>query len=286
MKTNQESLVMQAVQGSISHPQSGKSPYRMDREGRGNILPGTGGISYNVRVGDPAFGWTGDHIEPGVSMKIPDKARSSDMYGLSLLACIGNQARVVSGNAEGAEGVVTGTHGGIFHVLIDFEKEDLESMKIGDEILIKAYGQGLRLENYPEILIFNLDPRLLTKMRIEQQKDSIAVPVTASIPARLMGSGIGSPSVALGDYDMTTGDLQELKELGLDDLRLGDFVYLEDCDNSYGREYRKGAASIGIVVHSDCIKMGHGPGVTTLMTSQNGQIEPILDKTANLVNYI
>ena len=41
--------------------------YRIDRDGVPFVLPGTGGIAYNVKVGDPAFGWAGDHIEPGVS---------------------------------------------------------------------------------------------------------------------------------------------------------------------------------------------------------------------------
>ncbi|MFW6028833.1 MAG: DUF4438 domain-containing protein, partial [Halanaerobiales bacterium] len=135
MKINKDRLVMQAVQGKISHPAAGRVPFRMDREGKGNVLPGTGGISYNVQVGDPAFGWAGDHIEPGVSMKISDANRTNDNYGLGLLACIGNKAKVVSGNAEGAEGIVTGLHGGINHVIINFDSEDLEKMKIGDEIL-------------------------------------------------------------------------------------------------------------------------------------------------------
>ena len=30
--------------------------------------------------------------------------------------------------------------------------------------------------------------------------------------------------------------------------------------------YLKGAVSIGVVVHSDCVKMGHGPGITTIVT--------------------
>lgn len=285
MKTNEDKLVRQAVQGSISHPLAARTPYRMDREGRGNILPGTGGISYNVQVGDPAFGWAGDHIEPGVSMKISDNSRQNETYGLSLLACVGNKARVVEGEAEGAEGIVTGLHGGIYHVLIYFEEEDLEKMKIGDKILVKAYGQGLEFVNYPEIKIYNLSPVMLKKMEVNDTGEKIEVPVTAKVPARLMGSGIGSSSTGLGDYDITTGEKEEIEELGLDNLKLGDIVYLEDCDNTYGREYKKGAGSIGVVVHSDCIKMGHGPGVTTLITSKSDKITPVIKPEANIANY-
>src|SRR6056297_2690734 len=102
---------MQAVQGKISHPAAGNLPFRVDREGKANVLPGTGGISYNVKVGSPAFGWAGDHVEPGVSMKIAESSRTEDNYGLCKLACIGNEARVVEGEAKGATGIVTGIHG-------------------------------------------------------------------------------------------------------------------------------------------------------------------------------
>ena len=285
MDTNQDKLVMQAVQGKISHPAAGNLPFRVDREGKANVLPGTGGISYNVQVGDPAFGWAGDHIEPGVSMKISDNNRSNDNYGLGLLTCIGNKAKVVSGNAEGTEGIVTGLHGGINHVIIYFENEDLEKMKIGDEILVKAYGQGLEIPEFPEIKLFNLDPELLKKMDIKEKDDHIEVPVKAKIPGKLMGSGIGASTVGMGDYDITTGDKELIKDLGIDKLKLGDLVYLEDCDNTYGREYKKGAGSIGIVVHSDCIKMGHGPGVTTLMTAKKYKIKPQLNDKANIAEF-
>ena len=68
----------------------------------------------------------------------------------------------------------------------------------------------------------------------------------------------------------------------LDKMRFGDFVALMDHDNAYGRAYRKGAVSIGIVVHSDCRLAGHGPGVTTLMTSSAGRITPVKDPAANI----
>jgi len=286
LEINKEKLVMQAVQGSISHPMSARTPYRMDREGVGQIVPGTGGISYNVRIGNPAFGWAGDHIEPGVSMKISDKNKSSDNYGLGLLACIGNKAKIISGDGQGSYGYVTGTHGGIEHVIVDFEANVLEKLIIGDDILIKAFGQGLKLLDYPDIKVFNLDPNLLDKMNINQKEGYLEVGVSTVIPAHLMGSGIGASSVALGDYDITTGDQEEIERLKIDKLKLGDFVYLKDCDNTYGREFKKDAGSIGVVVHSDCIKMGHGPGVTTVMTAKDELLKPLIDRDANLINYL
>lgn len=285
MRTNKERLVMLAVQGKISHPQSGKSPYELDRKGVGNILPGSGGISYNVKVGDFAFAWEGDHIEPGVSLKISESSRTENNYALCKLACVGNKVRVVEGEAKGATGIVTGIHGGVFRVIIYFKDKDLVKMKIGDEILIRSYGQGLKLLDYPNIKVFNLDPGLFDIMNIRAKNGKIEVPVTTCIPSYLMGSGIGSSSVAMGDYDITTGN-DDIKKLGIDNLKLGDFVYLENCDNTYGREYREGAGSIGIIIHSNCIVMGHGPGVTTVLTSKKDDIVPVIDKNANIARYL
>ncbi len=67
LRTNLSKLVALSVQGQVTPPPA-KGAYRVDREGVPPfVLPGTGGISYNVKVGDPAFGWAGDHIEPCVS---------------------------------------------------------------------------------------------------------------------------------------------------------------------------------------------------------------------------
>lgn len=83
-----------------------------------------------------------------------------------------------------------------------------------------------------------------------------------------------------------TADHDEIVRLGLHKLRYGDFVLLEDCDTSFGRGYLGGARTIGIVIHSDCIKMGHGPGITTLLTSKTPVIEGRLDAGANLADYM
>jgi hypothetical protein len=40
--------------------------------------------------------------------------------------------------------------------------------------------------------------------------------------------------------------------------------------------------SVGVVVHSRSDIAGHGPGVTTVLTSRSGKIHPIIDPRANL----
>jgi len=69
-------------------------------------------------------------------------------------------------------------------------------------------------------------------------------------------------------------------------LRLGDLVAILDADHSYGRIYRKGAVSVGVIVHANCVTAGHGPGVTSLMTSTIGAIVPKINPKANLASLL
>jgi len=281
MKTNKNRLVMQSLQGKIHHPLGGN--YRITHEGQPQILPATGGITYNVKVGDPAFGWAGDHVEPGVSIRNED---TNENAALNTFACIGNTAKVVSGDAKGALGYVVGVHGGINHVMIAFEQDDLENMAIDDKILVKGHGQGMQLLDYPEISVMSIDPELFEKLNITDENGELTVDVVAEVPAYLMGSGIGSPSAYTGDYDIMTADTDAIKEFGLDKLRFGDIVLLRDCDNSYGRGYLKGAVSLGVIMHSDCVKMGHGPGVSTIMTTKKALIKGKINPDANIGKYM
>ena len=86
------------------------------------------------------------------------------------------------------------------------------------------------------------------------------MPVARFVPAAIMGSGLGRATVARGDYDIQCFDPVMVKEYGLDELRYGDIVAIVDADHSYGRIYRTGAVSIGIVAHGSSDIAGHGPG--------------------------
>lgn len=281
LKTNKDKVVKWSVQGKIHHPLA--LSYRVTHEGKPVILPSTGGISYNVKIGDCVYGLAGDHVEPGVSIRNEDVRESN---ALMTFACIGNEAKVVSGESKGAKGYVTGMHGGIEHVLVHFDEETLENLAIDDKIMVKSYGQGLKLEGFDDIHIMSIDPNLFEKLGIIEKDGKIQVPVVAKVPPYLMGSGIGSSSAYTGDYDIMTADFDEIKRLGLDKLKFGDLVLLEDCDNTYGRGYLKGAVSIGVIVHSDCVTLGHGPGVTTIMVSKTPIIEGIIDENANISKHI
>ena len=96
-------------------------------------------------------------------------------------------------------------------------------------------------------------------------------------------TGIGSLSVTTGDYDILCHDQETVVEFHLDRLRFGDFVAVLDHDNRYGRTYRKGAITIGVVIHSDSPLAGHGPGMMTLMSSSTpGRLVPVLEENANV----
>jgi hypothetical protein len=106
------------------------------------------------------------------------------------------------------------------------------------------------------------------------------------VPAAIMGSGLGSNQAHSGDYDIQLFDETVSKQYELEDLRLGDLVAIIDADNSFGRIYRQGAISVGIVVHTNCVTAGHGPGVTTLMTSASGKIIPKIDPKSNIAHIL
>lgn len=283
MKTNKEQLVMMSVQGKVDHPGMAGFGYRCGFDGKGRIPVAVGGIVYNYKVGDCCMGIAGDHVEPAVSLKNPDSKENS---ALNTFACIGNCAKIISGDAKGKMGYVTGKHGGIDHVMVHFDAETLDMMTTDDKVLIKSFGQGMKLCDYEDIHVMNVDPNLLEKMNIKEENGKLVVGVTHIVPAFLMGSGLGSSSMMQGDYDIMTQDEKANEEYNLNSLRFGDVVAILDHNNHYGPHYKKGAVSIGVICHSDSYTSGHGPGVTIIMTSKSDTITPVIDLEANIANYL
>jgi len=281
LKTNKDRLPVISVSGGVWHPKGGNR-IRINVEGQAMYVTATGGITYNVKIGDCCIGWASDHLEPGVSTRHKDDAHNEAYISLS---CIGNEATVRTGDAKGAKGFVTGKHGGCDHTMIYFPDETLEKLSIDDQIGVKATGQGMKLLDYPDILLRNMSPTLLEKMNIKEEGGKLKVGVAKMAPACVMGSGLGVSNPTNGDYDITMFDEDIVKEYGLNELRFGDIVALVNADNRFGYSYRSGACSIGVVVHGECHGAGHGPGVATLITSKLPLIEPFIDGDANLANY-
>ena len=284
LRDNRDKLLVIAVQGEIVAPSS--STYRAQWDGKPKLALGMGGIKYNLKVGDPCFGWaSGDHVEPGVTIRGKEKKNPSDC-ALAWLACIGNEAKVVSGEAKGDKGVFTGRHAGSDD-LVWFPDETLEKLAIGDKVQVKAHGVGLELLDYPDIRLNKLSPRLLDRLGIEETEEGLVVPVVKEVPSHLMGSGIGwETATEPVDYDIQTTDPKQVEKYGLETLRLGDVVCLRDqlCIN--GRGYWKGAVTIGVIVHGASDYAGHGPGVDPILSSKDGKIVPKIDLRANIAYYL
>lgn len=287
IRSNENRLVKIAVQGKIANAAQW-AEFELSHDGRPFALPSTGGIVYNVKTGDNTFAWEGDHIEPGVSAVLDEEKRSSRAnMGFNFLACAGNTARVVSGDAKGRKGTVTGHHGGVEHVTIDFDDATLMKLNMDDKILIETYGQGLKLLDFPDIKVYSLDPAVFHKLPVRVLPgNKLEIGVTTIVPAALMGSGMGHNNIGTGDCDIMTHDPEEVKRLRLNEICFGDFVAVMDHDHSYGRTFRKGAVSIGIVVHSNSTLAGHGPGLTTVLTSSRGDLRPVINPHANLARIL
>ena len=283
---NRDELVAVVVQGQVAHPVGRAAPYRIGHDGVPRVLPGTGGIVLNRRIGDACVGLAGDHIEPGVALHNNTREvvgpRDGPNNALITYACVGNVARVVTGPCRGAVGLVTGKHGGINHVIVDFPTGVLLRMRIGDRVQIASVGQGLRLTRHPRIEVLNCAPRLLARWGIAERDGRLHVPVTHCVPARIMGSGLGRNTAWRGDYDIQLSDRATRERYQLGSLRFGDMVAILDADARRGPSYRAGRVTIGVIVHGDSTVSGHGPGVTVLLTGPAELLRPRHAPQANL----
>jgi hypothetical protein len=286
LATNEVDLVAVSVAGAVAHPGFPglpAEPYRLAADGTSFLLPTYGGIVYNVSVGDRAFGWAADCIHPGVSIYQPDDNQNR---GLNVFACVGNRARVVTGGAAGTTGVVTGKSGRFSEqVIVHIAPEARTRMAVGDQVLIRAEGVGLTLTHHPEVTLKGISPGLLAALPVREEEGHVAFGVTAQIPAHLVGAGLGLTSEG-GSLHMQSTDRELLAELGLDQLRLGDLVALEDTDSRYNHGYLRGARAIGVVASTDGPRAGYGPGIAILMTAPAGQLGSFESPEANLVQLL
>jgi hypothetical protein len=291
-RVNLDELVMVSVAGQAAHPIGQANPYRIGYDGVPRVLPGTGGIVINKRIGDRCIGLAGDHIEPGVALHNNGREvvgpRNGPNTALMTYACVGNRAVITSGPCSGHTGIVTGKHGGIDHVLVDFPTSTLAQMRIGDRVQITSHGLGMRLLDHPDIEVLNCDPRLLWRWGIRELRNgntrTMRVPVTHLVPAKLMGSGLGKNTAWRGDYDIQLANAQVRDRYRLGTLRFGDFVAIINADNRSGPSFQNDRITIGVIVHGDSTVSGHGPGVTALLTGPARLLHPMKDANANLAH--
>ena len=279
LKTNEKKLIKMSIGGYVTQPSFKNPGYIPDNDGNSVILPGMYGVVNNVKVGDKAFGWNGDHIEPGVSI---DSENINEHFALHYLVCTGNKAIVRSGEAKGKTGIVTGEHA---RNLIHFEQNILEKICVGDQIDIITHGRGLKLLDFPEIEIKKIDPNLLKSMNFKVENKKLIVDVAIELPIKIMGSGAELNSEYV-DQDLMSGDRSLMKKLKIDQMKLGDLIVINHADHRWGRSYKKDHVSIALCIHGDSVMTGHGPGIMTIMTATKKNLGWKINKNANLKNIL
>lgn len=279
LKTNKDLLIETAVEGVVQPPSS--SGYWITYDGKPKLDVGMASINYTVSMGDIAYGWANaDHVEPDVTIQGRDKERPGQC-AIAILACIGNEARVVSGEAAGAKGLYIGRHAGSDD-LTWFPKSVLEKLALNDRILVKARGVGLQIEGFEDVRVNKLDPALLENLGLEIDGDQLVVPVVLEVPGHIMGSGIGGQGIENIDYDIQTTCPEVVEKYDLKKLKLGDLVAIKDHYDFYGRGRYVGAVTIGVVIHGWSDYAGHGPGLNPVLSAMPGRIKLKADPDANI----
>ena len=283
LPTNKDALITTAVQGVVQPP--GSWGYSTTYDGKSRVDLGMASINYTVSLGDTAYGWANaDHVEPDVTFQGRDKSSPSEC-ALAILACIGNEAIVLEGEAKGAKGYYIGRHAGSDD-LAWFPKNVLEKLSLYDKIQVRAKGVGLKIKGFEDVRVNKLSPELLEKMGITIEDSQLVVPVVLEIPGHIMGSGIGWGFIEALDYDIQTTDPKIVEEFGLKKLRLGDLVAIKDHYDFYGNGRYEGAVTIGVCIHGWSDLAGHGPGLNPILSALPGRIKTKIDPHANTAYFL
>ena len=116
-----------------------------------------------------------------------------------------------------------------------------------------------------------MSPALFDMLPKRMEDGVLKMGVVATVPPHMVGAGAGLTSEG-GSLHMQSTDRAELAAHGLDKLRLGDVVAIQDTDSRYNHGYLRRAMGIGIVGQTDGPRAGYGPGMTVVMTAPGGQL--------------
>ena len=282
LSTNKASVLTIAVQGRVAAAQPSRG-YIVTWDGKPKLAVGTGGINYNLRLGDKVFGWaSGDRATVGVAAEAVSDPRSGGEAWLAH-ASIGNEVRITGGAGQGERGFVVGKFGS--YVLLQFPEAAVDKLSVGDRLQVKASGLGLEIDGFKDVFIHSLAPELLEKLGLRVAGGRIEVPVVKSIPAEIVGQGSGGGSL-YGNWHIQTCYPPDIKSYGLDELRFGDLVLLEDTQTDYGRGHYVGGATVGVVCAGPSDVSGLGIGVTAVLSTRFGKLAARIDPEANIAKYL
>jgi hypothetical protein len=259
--------------GVVEHPTLDGGPYRIDADGHPYVPVGDGGIVLGLALGDPVFGLAADHAAPGACLVHPDPAAR---HALATYACIGNPVTVRTGRAAGAHGAVAGKRGEDGRVITVFRPGDLAQMRPGDQVSVRASGQGYQPPGLPSgVVMMNADPGLLSllpSVQLPTGGGAVTVGVRCSVPSKLAGNRLGRPAAS---WDI---DLQLAPGPGEGgQVRLGDLVAVTGLDARWNMGYRRGFVTVGVVVHGSSPQPGHGPGITPILCGPAGSLAVTAD---------
>jgi hypothetical protein len=297
IKINDERLLVTQVLAQVSHPtiEGGGGfggGYVTTWDGKAKLGVGPGGIKYNVKIGSPCFGWPEtEYLEPEVALKDADVRSSMPGYQTSgsvavtvnTVSCLGNEVMLVGGDAKGKKGVVVGKSRR--YIVSHFSEDVLDDLSIGDKVKIRAEGLGLSVQDFKGEL-YNMSPSFLRSLDLKLEGEKLVFPVKKVIPAYAMGSGSGGSEAQRGTFSIQSCPPSLVKELGLNDLCIGDIVACQDILMSYGKGYYRGATTVGVVATGASDNAGHGPAIFAIAASQEGKIEPFIDNKANLAKFM
>ncbi len=271
--------------GWVAPVQLQGDPYVVAADGTPFVAVGAGGICPTVRVGAPAGGWAAEQVEPAASLAHPDPDANA---ALLLHACVGNRVEVQGGGADGAVGVVTGSHeqfGAFRHLLVDFPAAVLEGITPEGRFAVRAIGCGLAVDGLPSVVCHHLSPELWDAWGPRQEEGRLVARAVATVPPELVGMGSGRWA-ALTSLAVQTSDAATLRRHRLDRLRIGDLVALRDWDARHAAGHRPGAVTIGVVATGTSRRAGQGCAVTVLLSCADGSLVAEPDKAANIAGML
>ncbi len=281
IKTNKDQMLTIAVQGKIAPAEPGRS-YTTTWDGKPKMAIGTGGINYNLQIGDRIFGWAGgDRATMGVATVGVGEARFQSAWGT--YASIGNEVRILEGEAKGSKGTVIGKFGS--YVLIHFPQDILHKLTIGTTVQAKTCGLGLKIQGFDEVLAHGIAPEVLERLVAVSEQGRLEAPVVKRIPAEIVGQGAGRGSLS-GNWHIQTCFPPDIEKYGLDELRFGDLVLLQDIQTDYGMGYYRGGATLGVVCSGPSDISGLGIGVTPILSTRTDILTARIDPAANLTRYL
>ena len=276
VKTNKDKLLKIAVQGQIA-PTKVATSYTTTWDGKAKLAIGIGGINYDLKLGEKIFGWaSSDRATMGV-------AATGEGGAWTTYTSVGNSVKILGGEARGEEGVIIGKFEN--YVLIHFDDAVLQKLTIGTTLQVKSWGIGLEIEGYKDVFAHGISPETLEKLEIRDKNGKLEVPVVKEIPALLIGQGAGRGSLS-GNWHIQTCFPPDIKKYGLDELRFGDFVILNDVQTDYGMGFYKGGATIGIICSSPSDLSGMGIGVTPILSTRSDKLTSRIDPTSNIAKYL